>query len=101
MKLLLIPLILILACGKINKDSHDITTTDIYAPTTTEISKDMDFCSKAISEVYCSCLNQAIYNRCSKYNAYADNTSFKRCISPYLEDAYLGYCNINRNWGML
>lgn len=56
-------------------------------------NKNVEVCSNYTGENYCSCLNRNAYNACISA---CNDTEYGNCIKPYLETAYLNYCNIDR-----
>lgn len=81
--LITLAIIFLVGCGK-DRDKDQTYTSN----------KSIEFCSNFTGEEYCACLNRIAYNSCA--NSY-DDAEYGRCISPYLETAYLNYCNIDRN----
>ena len=56
-------------------------------------NKNINVCSNRTGEDYCSCLNRVAYDNCASS---CNDTEYGKCVKPYLETAYLNYCNIDR-----
>ena len=77
-----IGIIFLLGCGK------DKNKGQYYSS-----NKSIEVCSNLTGEDYCSCLNQIAYDACASA---CNDAEYGNCVKPYLETAYLNYCNIDR-----
>jgi hypothetical protein len=89
-------LLLLLSCGKVNrddhsiKDDHSITNTEYHYPDLSEATLALDSCNSFYASEYCYCLDKTASRNC--INA----PNFSKCIEPYLSLAWTHYCPINR-----
>jgi hypothetical protein len=81
--LITLAVIFLVGCGK-NKNQDQAYNSN----------KGIEVCSNYSNEEYCTCLDGIAYNTCGNS---CNDVEYRKCVAPFLETAYLNYCNIDRN----
>jgi len=94
-------LLLVIGCGH---DYDGQNLVDLNKPSTSTVGPktqvELEACQAFVGAEYCNCLDKVAAKSCSRFIPYADNHSYNDCIQPFLDDAYHGYCTINKTWAV-